>query len=58
MHKQAGEKAVEEQWPQEPSVKVTGKEPIVPTSPSEPRQEGELEPGAPGSKEVGTCFEE
>ncbi|XP_036874702.2 RNA polymerase II-associated protein 1 isoform X1 [Manis javanica] len=47
MHKQAGEKAVEEQWPQEPSVKVTGKEPIVPTSPSEPRQEGELEPGAP-----------
>lgn len=48
VHEQAGEKATEEQRPGGPSVEVTGEEPIVPTSPSEPRQEDELEPEAPG----------
>ncbi|XP_045305930.1 RNA polymerase II-associated protein 1 isoform X2 [Leopardus geoffroyi] len=47
VHDQAGEKATEEQRPGGPSVEVTGEEPIVPTSPSEPRQEDELEPEAP-----------
>ncbi|XP_023111242.2 RNA polymerase II-associated protein 1 isoform X2 [Felis catus] len=47
VHEQAGEKATEEQRPGGPSVEVTGEEPIVPTSPSEPRQEDELEPEAP-----------
>ncbi|XP_042798286.1 RNA polymerase II-associated protein 1 isoform X2 [Panthera leo] len=47
VHEQAGEKATEEQRPGGPSVEVTGEEPTVPTSPSEPRQEDELEPEAP-----------
>ncbi|XP_043411545.1 RNA polymerase II-associated protein 1 isoform X2 [Prionailurus bengalensis] len=47
VHEQAGEKATEEQRPGGPSVEFTGEEPIVPTSPSEPRQEDELEPEAP-----------
>ncbi|XP_040348278.1 RNA polymerase II-associated protein 1 isoform X2 [Herpailurus yagouaroundi] len=47
VHEQAGEKATEEQRPGGPSVEFTGEEPIVSTSPSEPRQEDELEPEAP-----------
>lgn len=46
-HKQAGGKAAEEQRPGGPSVEVTGEEPIVPAPATEPRQEDELEPGAP-----------
>lgn len=54
---QAEEKATEEQRPGGPSVEVAGEEPIMPTSSSEPRQEEELEPGAPGLQEVeGTSF--
>uniref|UniRef100_A0A4X1UTE5 RNA polymerase II associated protein 1 n=1 Tax=Sus scrofa TaxID=9823 RepID=A0A4X1UTE5_PIG len=46
-HEQAGEKASGEQRPGGPSVEVTGEELIMPASASEPRQEDELEPGAP-----------
>lgn len=46
-HEQAEEKATKEQKPEGPSVEVIGEEPIMPTSASEPRQEDELEPGAP-----------
>lgn len=53
-HEQAGEKASGEQRPGGPSVEVTGEELIMPASASEPRQEDELEPGAPGLKEAGT----
>ncbi|MBV98268.1 RNA polymerase II-associated protein 1, partial [Eschrichtius robustus] len=44
---QAEEKATGEQRPGGHSAEVTGEEPIMPTSASEPRQEDELEPGAP-----------
>ncbi|XP_032712678.1 RNA polymerase II-associated protein 1 isoform X2 [Lontra canadensis] len=44
---QAGEKTTEEQRPGGHSVEVTGEEPIVPTFASEPRQEDDLDPGAP-----------
>ncbi|XP_034517020.1 RNA polymerase II-associated protein 1 isoform X2 [Ailuropoda melanoleuca] len=46
-HKQAGEKATEEQRPGRHSAEVTGEEPVVPTSASEPRQEDGPDPGAP-----------
>lgn len=46
-HEQAGEKASGEQRPGGPSVEVTGEELIMPASAREPRQEDELEPGAP-----------
>ncbi|XP_060003801.1 RNA polymerase II-associated protein 1 isoform X2 [Lagenorhynchus albirostris] len=44
---QAEEKATGEQRPGGRSAEVTGEEPIMPTSASEPRQEDKLEPGAP-----------
>ncbi|XP_066885120.1 RNA polymerase II-associated protein 1 isoform X7 [Kogia breviceps] len=44
---QAEEKATGEQRPGGRSAEVIGEEPIMPTSSSEPRQEDELEPGAP-----------
>lgn len=44
---QAEEKATEEQRPGGPSVEVTGEEPIMTTSSSEPRHEEEPEPGSP-----------
>ncbi|XP_016067836.1 PREDICTED: RNA polymerase II-associated protein 1 [Miniopterus natalensis] len=46
-HEQAEENATKEQGPREPSAEVTGKESIMPTSASEPKQEDEQEPGAP-----------
>ncbi|KAM7157842.1 RNA polymerase II-associated protein 1 isoform 2-T3 [Molossus nigricans] len=46
-HEQTEEKATKEQRPEGPSVEVTGEEPIMPTSTSDPRQEDELEPGTP-----------
>lgn len=46
-HEQAGEKTTE-QRPGGHSVEVTGEEPIVPTFANEPRQEDDLDPGAPG----------
>ncbi|XP_072594423.1 RNA polymerase II-associated protein 1 isoform X4 [Vulpes vulpes] len=46
-HEQAGEKATEEQRPGGHSVEVTGEELIVPISAKEPRQEDDLDPGAP-----------
>ncbi|XP_004687951.1 PREDICTED: RNA polymerase II-associated protein 1 [Condylura cristata] len=45
--KPGGEKAVEEQRSAGTSVEVTGEEPLVPPSASEPRKEDELEPGTP-----------
>ncbi|XP_036153884.1 RNA polymerase II-associated protein 1 isoform X5 [Myotis myotis] len=46
-HEQAEEKAIEEQRAGAPSVEVSGEEPIMPASASEPRQEDEPEPGTP-----------
>lgn len=54
---QAEEKATGEQRPGGRSAEVTGEEPIMPTSASEPRQEDKLEPGAPGLEEEGTSGE-
>lgn len=52
-HEQAEEKAIEEQRAGGPSVEVSGEEPIMPTSASEPRQEDEPEPGTPGLEKGG-----
>ncbi|XP_023568392.1 RNA polymerase II-associated protein 1 [Octodon degus] len=49
-HEQAGKKVSEEQRPGGPSVPMTQEEPTVSVSASEPRQDSELEPGAPALK--------
>lgn len=46
-HEQAAEKATEQQRPGGHSAEVTGDKPLVPTSAREPRQEDDLDPGAP-----------